>query len=73
MSETTTTSRQERTVPAGAEQCDQCRGSGQYVWGAIVNGVPSHTGTCFRCGGKGFQTPADVRRNRYYDNRIRRI
>lgn len=62
-----------RPKPEASEKCEQCNGRGEYVWGAVVNGVPSHTGTCYRCGGKGFQTGADRRRNAYYDNRVRRI
>jgi len=38
------------------------------VWGAIVNGQPTHSGTCFRCGGKGWQDESDKRRNWGYDN-----
>lgn len=33
--------------------CDRCNGSGFYVWGAVVNGNPTHGGTCFKCGGSG--------------------
>jgi hypothetical protein len=55
--------------------CDGCRGDGIYYGrGAVVNGkFEGFTGTCFRCQGKGVQTPADTARCRYYDNRIRRI
>jgi hypothetical protein len=56
-------------------ECDGCRGDG--VWhgrGYVENGkFIGQTGTCFRCGGKGYQSEADVRRNRYYDDRVRRI
>jgi hypothetical protein len=39
-----------------------------------VNGVfKGFTGKCFRCGGKGYQTEADRKRNAYYDNHVRRI
>ena len=49
--------------------------SGKYHGhGATVNGVfQGFIGKCYRCGGKGFQTVADERRNRYYDNHVRRI
>ena len=47
--------------------CNRCRGTGTYVWGAVVNGVPSHSGPCFRCKGKGYQDQADARRNFGYD------
>ena len=55
--------------------CDGCPGNG--VWygrGHVENGVfRGQTGKCFRCGGKGYQTPRDVARNSYYDNHIRRF
>ena len=55
--------------PEGSHACDGCRGDGVYYGrGAVVNGVfKGFTGTCYRCGGKGHQTDADVKRNRYYD------
>lgn len=34
--------------------CTRCPGSrGTYYWGAVVNGRPSRSGTCFRCEGTG--------------------
>lgn len=67
--------RNRATLPAARSECDGCRGDG--IWhgrGIVENGVfKGATGTCFRCGGKGYQTPQDVRRNSYYDNRVRRI
>jgi hypothetical protein len=58
-----------------AADCDGCRGDGIYYGrGYVENGrFRGHTGTCYRCGGKGWQTAEDVKRNRYYDNRTRRI
>jgi len=57
-----------------ARKCDDCNGSG--LWhghGHTENGVfKGATGTCFRCRGKGHQTPDDIRRNTYYDNHVRR-
>ena len=52
-----------------------CGGSGIYYGhGQIVNGVfKGHTGTCFRCGGKGWQTEADEKRNNYYDNHVKKF
>lgn len=50
------------------EKCERCRGTGVYGWGASVNGKMEHSGPCFRCEGKGFQTAEDERRNDYYDN-----
>lgn len=49
------------------DKCDACRGGGIYYWGAIVNGVPTHSGPCFRCQAKGIQTVEDRKRNYYYD------
>lgn len=56
-------------------ECDGCDGSGQYRgYGYVENGVfKGATGQCFRCGGKGRQTPEDVRRNAFYDNRVRTV
>jgi hypothetical protein len=64
-----------KPVPEGAEKCDGCNGSGTYYGaGAVVNGhFVGFSGKCYRCGGKGHQTPADVKRNRYYDNHVRRL
>jgi DnaJ-class molecular chaperone len=56
-------------------ECDGCSGDGIYYGaGSVVNGVfKGFTGTCFRCQGKGYMTPADVKRCRFYDNRVRRF
>ena len=56
-------------------ECDGCRGDGVfYGRGIIENGVfKGHTGTCFRCHGKGWQSDEDRKRNRYYDNHVRRV
>ena len=64
-----------KPIPEGMESCDGCNGNGiHYGAGSVVNGVfVGFQGVCFRCRGKGHQTPSDVKRNRYYDNRIRRI
>jgi len=58
-----------KPVPEGNVACDGCNGSGTYYGaGSVVNGkFVGHSGTCYRCRGKGSQTPADLRRNRYYD------
>lgn len=53
--------------------CHDCRGTGVYVWGAIVNGVPTHSGPCFRCSGKGRQGQEDFKRNWGYDNFHRKV
>lgn len=56
-------------------ECDGCNGSGIYYGrGYVENGVfKGFTGTCYRCNGKGTQTDADVKRNTYYDNHVRRF
>lgn len=64
-----------RAIPEGMVECDGvCRNGTYFGAGMVVNGkFVGYTGKCYRCGGKGHQTPSDVRRNRYYDDRIRRI
>ena len=34
-------------------RCDRCGGTGNYIWGAIINGCPQYMGTCFKCNGSG--------------------
>lgn len=55
--------------------CFGCSGSGKFFGhGYVENGVfKGFVGVCFRCGGKGFQTTADTKRNNYYDNNVRRV
>lgn len=55
--------------------CDGCNGNGVYYGaGSVVNGqFVGFTGKCYRCGGKGYQTPADRKRCYVYDTRYRRI
>ncbi len=48
--------------------CPKCHGSGSYGWGAVINGKISHSGPCFRCGGKGKLDFDDMRRCIGYDN-----
>ncbi len=63
-------------VPArkAGDQCPKCRGSGRYSWGAVVNGSPQHSGQCHSCGGKGYQTAADIGRDIAYNrHKLRRI
>jgi hypothetical protein len=64
-----------KAIPEGEEHCDDCRGSGIfYGAGRVENGVfVGFKGTCYRCGGKGYQTTKDERRNRYYDRNVRRF
>jgi DnaJ-class molecular chaperone len=48
-------------------QCVKCNGSGEYRWGAAVNGKPSKSGPCHSCGGTGTQTRRDIARNNAYN------
>jgi len=54
------------TTTETTTRCQPCRATGQYV-GHTVNGKPASGGICYRCGGKGYQTLKDKRRNAYYD------
>ena len=56
-------------------RCDNCQGTGTYKGaGRVENGkFICFTGPCFRCGGKGHQTPEDEKRNEYYDANVRTI
>ena len=47
--------------------CEKCLGSGQYRWGAIINGVASKSGQCHSCLGTGQQTQKDIHRNTAYN------
>ncbi len=47
--------------------CAKCKGSGLYAWGAVVNGKPEHSGTCFSCRGTGRQDRQQIRRNKTYN------
>lgn len=55
---------QPNTTPG---QCNKCRGTGIYSWGAVVNGVPSKSGPCHSCRGKGHQTASDIAKNTVYN------
>ena len=53
----------------GYRECDRCAGDGKHMVGVEPwTKQPIHGGKCFRCAGKGYQSPADVRRNYGYDN-----
>ena len=47
--------------------CGKCNGTGEYAWGAVVNGVPTHKGMCFSCKGTGVQSKRQIRTNRAYN------
>ena len=49
-------------------ECERCRGTGTYSWGACINGKMEHSGMCYRCGGKGLLNNMDARRCYGYDN-----
>lgn len=49
-----------------AELCHTCNGSGIWIGGTIVNGYPTMSRKCNCCAGKGYQTPADQKRDRAY-------
>jgi DnaJ-class molecular chaperone len=54
--------------------CAKCKGSGQYRWGATVNGQSQHTGMCFSCQGTGKQSRRQIKRNETYNKyKIARI
>jgi hypothetical protein len=65
----------EELLDGDRHKCDGCNGSGTYYGaGRVENGkFIGFSGTCFRCQGKGHQTESDVKRNRYYDDRVRRF
>ncbi len=48
-------------------QCVKCHGTGEYRWGAVVNGKPSKSGQCHSCRGTGRQTSRDISRNEAYN------
>jgi hypothetical protein len=54
---------------------DGCNGTGKYFGkGYVENGVfKGYVGPCYRCQGKGFQTAADIKRNRNYDRYGRKV
>ena len=48
-------------------KCVKCRGTGEYRWGAIVNGKSNHAGTCYSCRGTGKQSATQIKRNECYN------
>lgn len=54
--------------------CCKCKGTGEYSWGASINGKMQHTGTCFSCRGTGQQSGKQIKRNETYNRyKIARI
>lgn len=41
-------------VSHGFTPCHRCQCTGNFVWGAFVNGRPTHSGSCFKCNGRGY-------------------
>ena len=57
---------------AGDFPCRRCARTGRFIT-MVLNGVPTGPGgICFRCGGKGYHTQADRKRNLGYDTIGRR-
>jgi DnaJ-class molecular chaperone len=53
--------------------CRRCAGTGQFIY-LVENGVPRGPGgICFRCGGRGWRTDKDERRNYVYDVHYRYV
>jgi DnaJ-class molecular chaperone len=48
-------------------ECEKCRGTGRYSWGAVVNGRPSKSGECYSCRGTGRQDRRQIARNECYN------
>ncbi len=49
------------------KHCGRCGGTGRYITHSLNGRLRGPGGICFRCEGKGYQTPADERRNAAYD------
>jgi hypothetical protein len=49
--------------------CGRCGGTGRYITGSLNGQLTGPGGECFRCNGKGYQTPLDHERNERYDSR----
>lgn len=49
-------------LTAGKHHCERCAGTGRYIT-HVENGKLMGNGICYRCGGKGFHTQADRKRN----------
>jgi len=47
--------------------CGKCKGTGEYRWGACVNGKMTKSGTCFSCRGTGKQTGKQIKVNETYN------
>ena len=55
-------------------KCVKCKGTGEYKWGACINGKMSHVGPCYSCKGTGHQTQKQIKTNHGYNRfKIARI
>lgn len=55
-------------------KCLNCKDGVYYISGSVVNGVfVGKTGVCFQCEGKGYQTPADIKRCTNYNRYHRKV
>ena len=50
------------------QKCERCVGTGRFITGSMHGRPTGPGGICYRCGGKGYQTTSDERRNYGYDN-----
>jgi DnaJ-class molecular chaperone len=48
-------------------KCPKCNGSGEYRWGAVINGQASKSGSCHSCRGTGKQDRSQILRNIAYN------
>jgi DnaJ-class molecular chaperone len=48
-------------------RCAKCGGTGEYRWGATVNGRSEKAGPCFSCRGTGRQDRRQIARNHCYN------
>ena len=52
---------------ASPGRCGKCNGTGEYRWGAVIDGKPSHRGVCHSCRGTGRQDKTQIARNMAYN------
>jgi hypothetical protein len=59
------------TLDSALTECERCNGTGEYRWGAVINGRSEHSGECYHCGGKGKQNLDDKIRCHNYSPKER--
>jgi DnaJ-class molecular chaperone len=47
--------------------CGKCKGTGEYRWGASLNGKSMNAGKCYSCRGTGVQDKPQIICNRVYN------